>query len=358
MLAVLLLLPSFISSRRYGDVVRPWETREYPEAGSRGRYDARSRPPFPGFFASLPAPLDVALLAARPFSETGQEWREVKRRRPSAEGYRTLKGALLVLVLIGGAGLFVRNASARRVLLLGVASGAGHAVAREIAPLAYLPDRYVAYSAPLLAWLCVSTAGAGLFPRSFGAGPRRWLKFGSLGAGLATLLFFLTGVCTPTAGLTVDLRDGKRIYEAIGQLPPNAVVAGWPEGPVDQIPYAARRRVLLNSEVHQAFHKRYIEEMRRRMAALIDAYFATSPEPIRKLRDEFGVTHIIVRRSHLESRPPSYFRPFDRWIARSVRDARGKPFELGNHFRKAKVMSEDGYVLLDLERVVPRDDRK
>ena len=117
-LAGVLLLPTAISSSRYGGVVRPWETREYPEAGSGGRYDRDSRPPFPDFFAALPGPVDATLLSGRPFSEVGQRWREKQRARRKAEGYRQLKYAVLVLGLLGGASLFVRNAAARRVALL------------------------------------------------------------------------------------------------------------------------------------------------------------------------------------------------------------------------------------------------
>ncbi|MEE8156492.1 MAG: hypothetical protein V3T53_16170 [Phycisphaerales bacterium] len=56
----------------------------------------------------------------------------------------------------------------------------------------------------------------------------------------------------------------------------------------------------------------YTLEMRRRMTAIICAYFASGPGPLMKLRDEFGVTHLIVDRRHYQKGANlSFFEPFD-----------------------------------------------
>ena len=344
-----LLLPSAVSSSRFGRLVRPANIREFPEAGVGGRFDSDSRPPFKGFFASVPKAVDEALQSGSGWSKTARGWLKHGRRKTAA--YGTLKDVLIVVVLLGGAGLVVRRSAARRVLLLGVASGVGYTIARSIAPYAYMPERYVAYSVALLTALSLSTCFAGLFPPAFDARPLRAIKTLLVGAYVAVLLFLLGGRVPSRIGGSIDLRKQERLFEYIAALPSDTLVAGWPKGTMDRVPYAARRRGLVTLETHQAFHDAYTLEMRRRMRALVDAYLATSVEPILSLRAEFGVTHLVVDRNHFGPRPPTYFRPFDRWIAERRFQARGKEFELPKRIREAGVFSNGRTVLLDLSRI-------
>ncbi len=354
LLAGCLLLPTALASSRYGGVVRPDETREFPEAGRGGRYDEDSRPPFKGFFVGASEMVGLTLLGARPpWSHTARAWLMGSEERRTSERFSGLEVALLVMALTGGAGLLLRRSPARRVLALGVASYVGHALASAVAPYAYLPERYVAYSVPLLVTLIVTTLIVGLFPLSFDEGPRRWVRTLVHGAYLAMLLFLLAGRVSPGIGMDVDIRSRRPVLKYVARLPRDVLVAGWPTGPVEEIPLFSRRRVLMNEEVHQAFHKGYVEEMRHRMRRLVDAYFATSLKPILRLRDELGVTHLLIQRSHFGSRPPRYFRPFNHLIARRLSAARKKGFELPRQIEASKVFSFRDYVLLDLSRLEP-----
>jgi hypothetical protein len=199
--------------------------------------------------------------------------------------------------------------------------------------------------------LSLSTCFAGLFPPAFDARPLRAAKTLLTGAYVAVLLFLLGGNVPSRIGGSIDLPKQEPLFDYIAALPPETLVAGWPKGTMDRIPYAARRRALVTLETHQAFHDVYLLEMRRRMRALVDAYFATSVEPILSLRDEFGVTHLLVERAHFGPRPPSYFRPFDRWIAVRRAEARGKEFELPKRIKESRVFSHRQTVLLDLSHI-------
>src|SRR5690606_9168526 len=174
----------------------------------------------------------------------------------------------------------------------GAAAGVGHVVSRAVAPYAYLPERYVAYAVPLLATLVVSAGVAGFFGSAFAEGWRRWVQRAALAGAGAALLVLFGGRVSGNVGLTVNLRLDRQLSAAVAKLPPSTLVAGWPRGVMNAVAYASRRPTLLTHEVLQAFHAGYIEEMRRRMYALTDAYFATSPEPILRLERVFGVTHI------------------------------------------------------------------
>jgi hypothetical protein len=355
LLSVLLLLPSLFGTRRFGEAVRPRDVPEYPEAGYAGRYSAESRAPFPGFLPSVPGAVDQALVGATdPWSPSARHWLLGKAKQARlSPNYRRSTWALLALVVAGGLGLLLREAAARRVALLGVAAGIGYTLAGLVLPFAYLPERYVAYAVPLLGTIAVATCVAGLFNASFGEGRRRWIRRAIIGAYVAGVLSLFAGRVTANAGLTVDFRRSRPLLDFIAQLPLDTVVAGWPKGLMNAVPYAGRRPALLTHECHQAFHKGYVEEMRRRMGGLIDAYFATSPEPILRLREEFGVTHLLIERSHFGRRPPGYFRPFGAQINARREEARGKKYELPKQIRSAGVFSLGDYVLLDLSKIQP-----
>jgi hypothetical protein len=262
-----------------------------------------------------------------------------------------------------------RRPAGRRLLALGAGALVAHAAARLLAPHLFLPDRYVTYSVPVLVALALPAAAraAGtLAARAFtgarpaagrGAGDQeRGIARGAwVGAALgAGLLALAGGRVSADAGWGVHVSPSDGIYRAVAALPVDAVVAGWPAGPIDSIPYLARRRVLLAFETHQAFHRAYAEEMRRRAGALFAAYFAATWAPVLRLRDEFGVTHLLLDRRHLSGpAPPGYFAPFDAWIAADWARGRREGFVLARAPRDAIRFTEGTLTLLDLRACCP-----
>jgi hypothetical protein len=92
--------------------------------------------------------------------------------------------------------------------------------------------------------------------------------------------------------------------------------------------------------------------MRSRTNTLIDAYLATTQEPIRRLRDDAGVTHLIVDERHFQGSPPSYFHPFQARIDEAVRAARGRRFELERAVESDLVVIDlPPYKVIDLRRL-------
>jgi hypothetical protein len=116
------------------------------------------------------------------------------------------------------------------------------------------------------------------------------------------------------------------------------------------VPYLARRTAFVTRETHMPFHRRYTEHMRERMRALVAAYFASDPEPLRALHRRHGVTHLVVERRHFDA-PPPYFEPFgsETRVAFAAGKARG--FELLRVVEREKAASVDGFVLIDLSRI-------
>ena len=164
------------------------------------------------------------------------------------------------------------------------------------------------------------------------------------------VLVTIGGRGSDKAGLNVEMRDAP-LYQAIAKLPVDAVIAGWPFTAIENVPYAARRTALLTFETHQAFHKQYVDVMRERMRALIDATLATSNEPLIRLRDEHGVTHMLVYLPHLRGGRLDYFKPFDRWVADAQRKRAGKPLWLQDFVDKHAIYHRGDYAIVDLREL-------
>lgn len=316
--SVVLLVPTALGGRKFGQVITPSMQDEFPEIGPGGRYLPEDRAPFSGFFTDALPLLEPSLIGSgEPWSASMQQ---KLRAAPAPANLEVALTDFLLAVTIGGwLVLASRRSEARRLLLLPVCALAGHLLARYSAPYFYLPQRYVLYTAPLLVSVMVPAALAGWV--ELWAHRRHELRqAGTL--GICLLLLILIGKRgDPRAGLTARASASEPLLQAIGRLPPDALIAGWPGGVADYIPYVARRRMLLTYETHQAFHTGYALEMRRRMRALIDAYFAASLEPVLELRRNFGVTHLMIHLPYLRGRAPAYFLPFREWI----RDARRLP---------------------------------
>jgi hypothetical protein len=59
--------------------------------------------------------------------------------------------------------------------------------------------------------------------------------------------------------------------------------------------------------------------MRGRAYALIDAMYARDLEPLRRLAEDYGVTHLLIDRRHFNANhPPRYFAPFTNAIHKAL----------------------------------------
>jgi hypothetical protein len=286
----------------------------------------------------------------KPWSPEVRAWLN-ERLHPSATPHRGIVIDLVVaLTVIGWLGLLMNRSAARRLLAIAGAGLLGHLVARTVAPNFYLPQRYPAYALPPLVAVMVPLAVLGwfdLFKRPVGKTAKGVMAIYSL-----VLLLMIGGRRDPTAGLSIRIDPRQKIYAAIAKLPVNAKIAGWPRGTLDNVAYLTRRSTLVSFETHQAFHAKFVLEMRRRTDALIAAYFATSPEPLLRLRQKFGVTHLLVQLSHLRGRPPQYFTPFDRATRRAARALNGgRKSEVLRQLDRAAIFRSGSEVLLDLSRI-------
>jgi hypothetical protein len=85
--------------------------------------------------------------------------------------------------------------------------------------------------------------------------------------------------------------------------------------------------------------------MLRRADAVIDAFLATAPGPVWRLRDEFGVTHFVVDLDLMPSCKLSYFAPFDRKISELCGRTPVESLEMQELLQSAAVLKDDRFAV-------------
>ena len=346
----MLTLPMAVGARPYGPLITLSNASDFPEAGVGGRYHGNDRPPFHGFVRTAVRDLEDSMAgkgaplvpSLRRWSAGGSPWR-----------LRAILFGTLAISGIGWLRLAARRPEARRLLLLGVAGAGGYVLSRVGYPYFYLPQRFSLYPLPPLAAVLLATGVLGWIPEGR---PRAWR--GLVGAIPGILMLALLGAHgSSDEALTIVADPADPAYTFVRGLPPGALLAGWPSGMIDNVPWVSRRRSLVNFEIHQAQHVAFTLEMRKRASAVIEAFYSTDPGPLLRLRDEFGVTHFLVDLDLAAQRKASYFAPFDREIEGLRARSEGKELEILELLGPAGVYRDDRVAILDLSRVgAPKAD--
>ena len=332
------VLPSALRLRAYGPVIDASQVLSFPEAGEYGRFDPPDRPPFPALPKALAPPLAATIVGDG----------------APLVGFSNLRAhggaASLALFLVAAFGWVVlarRSPEARRLLVFLAALVIAHTLSLVATPYLFLPERYVAYGIPIVALLGVPAAFSFL-----AAHAKPLVRSVPLVWNLVVLA--LVGARGASwAGLTVLVpADERPLYSSIARLPKSSIVAGWPGFAIDNVPYLSRRTAFVTRETHMPFHRRPTLLLRERMRALVAAYFASDPEPLRALRRRHGVTHLVVDRRHFDA-PPPYFEPFGSEARVAFAAGKAKGFELVRVLdgRNDGVVGAGGLLLVELSRL-------
>lgn len=334
--AGLFVLPTALRLRPWGPAIGPDLVAAYPEAGPGGRFDPMDRAPFPALPAAAFSPLRAALV-----TDGEAPLPEVSLR----DAGDWLPASYVILGLLGWAVLAHRRSDARRLLVLPVALVLCHTLALLVSPRLFLPERYVAYTVPLVALLAAPTALGALRESK-----HAWARALPLVHNLV-LVALLGGSGVAWSGFTVVVpREERPLHEKLATLPNAAVIAAIPSETTDSIPYLARRSVFLARETHMPFHAGYADVMRRRTHALFVAYFSPSVDELARFSRQWGVTHLLLDRRHFTTRP-TYFAPFDTDLAHAFDRGKAEGFATLKLPTSATVFELGPYQLVDLTRL-------
>jgi hypothetical protein len=340
MLATAVFIPVSLATAPWGRMLGPADAAGYPEIGPGGRFGPEDRAPFRAL------PTQARLTLATTLSGAGPPLLPTVAPAGRVDLVVT---TLAVLLALGAISLAVRSQGARRSLALALGSSVGYLAARAMAPHLSTPQRYVAYSLPLLVMVGLPAGAAALARLAFRRQPRRGAAVGAVAAvGIVLLLLGRRG--DPASGYTVAIAADTRLYDFLRTLPREALIAGWPDGAINNVAYVSRRRAFVTLETHQPIHQAFALEMRRRMRILIPALLGDDATALRQLRGTFGVTHLIVDVRHF-SRPPQYFAPFDADVTRTWLRGHQRGFAAEAILDRAAVFREGPIAVLELSRL-------
>jgi hypothetical protein len=172
-------------------------------------------------------------------------------------------------------------------------------------------------------------------------------------AGLALLVLAFDSFDAEKAGHRYHLgTPGRQVMAFAAARPADSVFAYWPrpDGELELIPYVAKRPAFVVRKVHYPAYENYTLTMRARMNALIDAYLATQPGPLRDLHCRWGVDYLVVERAYFSEagERPAYFAPFDARIARLWNTHRRGDFLLAQPAPAAVALDSANYRIVDL----------
>ncbi|QAZ66028.1 hypothetical protein C3Y92_01730 [Solidesulfovibrio carbinolicus] len=216
-----------------------------------------------------------------------------------------------------------------------------YALARAIALVLFVPDRYISYSINLLyalgLALCLRWFFGGLLARRFG--------------GPALLALAVCFGCWRLSGVGLyDYRADAPLCSAVAALPKDALVAGNPKD-LDNVLTFGRRNVVASFELAHPWSVGAWKIMTPRLGHQLEAYYAKDSDTVREFARVYGVTHMVVREGDyapkaMEKGP--LFAPFDDRI-RELAAASGK-FALLDGAEFPYTSPEPGVRLIDLRR--------
>ena len=356
LLTVVGLVPLMLGSEPYGRRVVASDVAHYPEAGPDGNYRLYDQLPYKLFGYEF-----VTYLIGPLYSHGDPivRWLNVHEtlEQMTLLLVLALTGITVLIVIIRGmrSGLKEDHGGARlRLMSFFIVSGILHVVAWFASPYMYIPTRYFMFSLPFVVTLLFPWSLYILLarvPRLRSSRLLRDLMF--LGVICAYLVAFGGRGNVEFTAATVET-PAQPLFDAIAALPKDAVIAGWPVGALRKVEYATRRNAFLTGDLHQVLHLTFLKVMRERMDALFDAYLSTDAAPLYRLRQEFGVTHLLVEtRDFIDPKhAPEYFAPWRSRIQPRLREIKGKEYLMNGSLQKqAAIFNQNGLVLLDLAKL-------
>lgn len=338
-LAGLGVTPTVVASQAWGPRVDWNDTARFPELGATGRYGSEDRAPL-GFFSDTGASAIAAIVPKR-----GGLLRILGSDAGEEGGMR-----LVVALLLLCAAALARRKEAMgqrlpllRLCALAVAVPLTYGLCSLLSPHLFLPQRVTEYAVPPLILLALGSAPS---LRS----PTTRASLASLAVVAVWLALFGWGI-TGTEGYTVHFED-RPVFRALQSVPETSLIAGFPNGPIEQVPHFCGRRAFYTRETHQIFHQLYAVEMRGRMMALSAALFGDDPAAVIKLHTVYGVDLLLVNRAHFRN-APTYFTPYTEIVARDWRRGASAGFAIERLLPIAEVARDGRFSLVDLSRLEP-----
>lgn len=209
------------------------------------------------------------------------------------------------------------------------------------------PDRFSTYS------FCATTV---LLPACALAGVRRARRAVKLPFyALLTLLLALSALFYPAGGAGAHgrVRNAKALQplcDYLRQLEGPVLLAGWPNNVLDDIPLFAHKEVLVNYEHAQPLYLGFYATISERIHDNLALIFAIDLETVLRIRDKYGLTHLVIGERILAQRgpTPNIFAPFNDQASTMRRRVPSESFVFHNAPDDRQVYRDAHFIVFDL----------
>lgn len=353
-----MFLPPLLAAKNYGDRLTEHDLINYPELGEGGRYGNSEHGPHISYLQGLIRYTQSTFLPRRePYLESFLKESGIvqNNRRSFLFRIKTEIVNYLGLTIVCGLIYFYflkkeeRGIGLSAIFIFACSAFTTHLASILLYPQLFFPQRYIVYTTPLLALLIYGTALGCLSKVLKTSNHNKDILI--MGISLFALFIF-GGPSKENEGYVTIDKKLIPLYKHLETLPKNSIVAGWPKGPISNVAYLSRRPTFLTIEINQAFHQGYLDEMRKRMRALLPAYFTKNElAPLLELRDTHHVTHLIVDLSHFKDNPPKYFLPFSDQIPQYFEGSKYEDFAIPKLIETSSTYRSGNLAVIDLARL-------
>lgn len=182
----------------------------------------------------------------------------------------------------------------KEILALPISAMAMFLVAHLFWPVFYVPMRYVLLALPLFAMIVIAAyflTAASVWAELVLRRDVVPTKSPIPGLLLFTVILVLLGIVWKNPRV---LRcPNPVLYEFLKTLPKDILVAGHPAD-MEWVPTCARRKVLVSQKLRGQQYMKLYQEVERRTFDFFSAYYANSPETIRRFTEKYGIDYLVV----------------------------------------------------------------
>lgn len=174
---------------------------------------------------------------------------------------------------------------------------------------------------------------------------------------LLTSIFFI-----PRLHARYIIGSYPSLYNFLKTLPKDILIAGHPTF-MDNIPVFAERKVLVNEETSEPFHKVLYPIVKERTCDFFKAYYSNSFEEIRNFCRKYNVDYLIVNKEHFSKDyiidGNFYLKPFNEYVENLTRNKDSVSFALMNISEDKKIFKEgDIFVIRTKDFLIGKSNDK